>query len=146
MKNQVIRSTAIVGLFLIMAVVSVQAQTPTRVEVQIPFDFSAGKAQLKAGTYIVKQRTGNVLAISSADGKTNALISAPLTIGSRDAKAGERLVFNQYDNQYFLSQVWISADTGRQLFTSGAEVKTAREFKLARKDAQPRRIEIAAKK
>jgi hypothetical protein len=146
MKNQLIRCTAIVGLFLIMAVVSVQAQTPTRVEVQVPFDFSAGKAQLKAGTYIVKQRAGNVLAISSADGKTNALISAPLTIGSRDAKAGERLVFNQYNDQYFLSQVWISADTGRQLFTTSAEVRAAREFRLVRKHAQPRRVEIAAKK
>ncbi len=146
MKNQVIRCTAIVGLFLIMAIVSVQAQTPTRVEVQVPFDFSAGKAQLKAGTYIVKQRAGNVLAISRADGKTTALISAPLTIGSRDTKAGERLVFNQYDNQYFLSQVWISADSGRQLFTSSGEVRAAREFRLTRKEAQPRRIEIAAKK
>ena len=146
MKNQVIRFSAIVGLFLIMAVVSVQAQTSTRVEVQIPFDFTAGKAQLKAGTYIVKQRAGNVLAISSADGKTNALISAPLTIGSRDSKAGERLVFNQYNNRYFLSQVWIGADTGRQLFTSSAEARAAREFRLAGKDAQPRRLEIAAKK
>lgn len=146
MKNQLIKRTAILGLFLIMAVVSVQAQTPTRVEVQIPFDFSAGKAQLKAGIYTVKQRAGNVLAISSADGRTTALINAPLTIGSRDAKAGERLVFNQYDDQYFLSQVWISAESGRQLFTSSAEARTAREFRLARKDAQPKRLEIAARK
>ena len=145
MKNQLIKRTAIVGLFLMMAVVGVQAQTPTRVEVQIPFDFSAGKAQLKAGTYTVKQRAGNVLAISSADGKVT-LINAPLTIGSRDAKAGERLVFNQYDDQYFLSQVWITAESGRQLFTSNAEARTAREFRLAKKDAQPKRLEIAVRK
>ena len=64
-------------------------------------------------------------------------------LGSRDSKAGERLVFNQYGDQYFLSQVWLSVDTGRQLFTSGVETKAAREYKLANNNAKPKRVEIA---
>ena len=144
MKNQIMRNTAILGLFFMLAIASVNAQTPSRVEVNIPFDFSAGKATLKAGTYSIKRTSGNLLAIRSADGKTTALVNAPLTIGSRDSKAGERLVFNQYGDQYFLSQVWLSVDTGRQLFTSGTETKVAREYKLANKDAKPQRVEIAA--
>lgn len=143
MKNQVMRSIAILGLFFMLAIASVNAQTPSRVEVNIPFDFSAGKATLKAGTYSIKRRSGNLLAISSVDGKTTALVNAPLTIGSRDSKAGERLVFNQYGSQYFLAQVWLSVDTGRQLFTSGAETKAAREYKLANNNAKPKRVEIA---
>jgi hypothetical protein len=142
MKNQVMRSSAILGLFFMLAIASVNAQIPSRVEVNIPFDFSAGKATLKAGIYSIKRTSANVLAIRSADGKTTALVNAPLTIGSRDSKAGERLVFNQYGNQYFLSQVWLSVDTGRQLFTSGAEAKAAREYKLAN-NAKPKRVEIA---
>jgi len=134
------------GLFFMLAMMSVQAQTPGKIEVNIPFDFSAGKATLKAGTYSFKRMTGNALAISTADGKTIALISAPLTIGSRDFKAGERLVFNKYGDDYFLSQVWLSVDSGRQLFTSGGESKTAREYKLAKKNAKPERVEIAVSK
>src|SRR6267143_905223 len=99
MKIQVLRNMAILGLFFMLAIASVQAQTPSRVEVNIPFDFSAGKATLKAGAYSIKRMAGNVLAIRSADGKTTALLSAPLIVGARDSKAGERLVFNKYGEQ-----------------------------------------------
>lgn len=143
MKNLVMRSTAIMVLFFMLAIGSVQAQTPRRVEVNVPFDFSAGNATLKAGVYGIKRMPGNALAISTADGKTTALVSAPLTIGSRDFKAGERVVFNKYGDAYFLSQVWLSVDSGRQLFASGRETKTAREYRLAKKNAKPERIEIA---
>jgi hypothetical protein len=143
MKHQVMRSIAILGLFFMLAIASVNAQTSSRVEVTIPFDFAAGKATLTAGTYSIRRTSGNLLAIRSADGKTTALVNAPLTIGSRDSKAGERLVFNQYGDQYFLAQVWLSVDTGRQLFNSGAETKAAREYKLASNNAKPKRVEIA---
>jgi len=143
MKHQVIRSTAILGLFFMLAIASVNAQTPSRVEVNIPFDFSAGKATLKAGAYSIRKTSGNVLAIRSVDGRTTALVNAPLTIGSRASKAGERLVFNQYGDQYFLSQIWLTVDTGQQLFTSAAETKAAREYRLANKNAKPQRVEIA---
>ncbi|MFZ0062189.1 MAG: hypothetical protein WAL47_09140 [Pyrinomonadaceae bacterium] len=143
MKNQILRSVAIFGLFFMLAMTSVQAQTPSRVEVKVPFDFAIGKVLFKAGTYSIKNASDNTLAIRNIDGKTTKLVAAPLNIGSRDFKPGSRLVFNQYGNQYFLSQVWLSSDTGRQLF-SGAETKAAREYKLAHNNAKPQRVEIAA--
>jgi hypothetical protein len=142
MKKQIIKTTAMIGLFLMLAIVTVQAQT-TAGEVNVPFDFVAGKTELKAGTYNIKQRSGNVLAISNAEGKTVALVNAPLTIGSRDAKAGTRLVFNQYDTRHFLSQVWLRVDTGRQLFTTDAETAAAREHKLAKRKGAPKRVDVA---
>lgn len=145
MKNQILRSVAILGLFFMLAMTSVQAQTPSRVEVKVPFDFAAGKVLFKAGIYSIRKVSDNTLAIRSIDGKTTKLVDAPLTIGSRDFKAGERLVFNQYGNQYFLSQVWLSNDSGRQLF-SGAETKAAREYRLAHNNAKPQRVEIAARR
>lgn len=144
MKNQILKTTALLGLFFILFMTSVEAQTPSRVEAKIPFDFAAGKVLFKAGTYSIKKVSDNTVAIRSSDGKTTKLIDAPLTIGSRDSKAGERVVFNQYGNQYFLSQVWLSVDTGRQLFTSSAEAKVAREYKLAHNNAKPQRVEVAA--
>ena len=145
MKIQVLRNIAILGLFFVLAIASVQAQTPSRVEVNIPFDFSAGKSTLKAGAYSVKRTAGNALAIRSADGKTTALLNAPLTIGARNSKAGERLVFNKYGDQYFLSQVWMSVDTGRQLFPSSGEQKAARAYEIANHNAKPERVEIAVR-
>jgi hypothetical protein len=146
MKDLATKSIAIIGLFLLLAAASVQAQTPMSAEVNVPFDFSAGKATLKAGAYRIKKRAGNVLAITSADGKRTTLLDAPLAIGSRGFKSGSRLVFNRYDDQYFLSQVWLSVDAGRQLFTSGAESRAAREYNLAKKNAKPERMEVAVSK
>ena len=73
------------------------------------------------------------------------MIDAPLTVSSRDSRAGERLVFNQYGDQYFLSQVWMTVDTGRQLFTQGAEKRAAQEYRFANNNAKPKRVEIAAR-
>lgn len=145
MKHQILKTIAILGLFFMLAMTSVSAQTTGKVEVKIPFDFTAGKATFKAGTYSIKRVSNNSVAIRSLDGKTTKLIDAPLAIGARDSKAGERLVFNQYGDQYFLSQVWVDADSGRQLFTSGAEKKAAQEYKLAHNNEKPQRVEIAAR-
>ena len=145
MKHQILKTIAILGLFFMLAMTSVSAQTTGKVEVKIPFDFTAGKATFKAGTYSIKRVSNNSVAIRSLDGKTTKLIDAPLAIGARDSKAGERLVFNHYGDQYFLSQVWVEADSGRQLFTSGAEKKAAQEYKLAHNNEKPQRVEIAAR-
>ncbi|HEY6230275.1 MAG TPA: hypothetical protein VIW64_03335 [Pyrinomonadaceae bacterium] len=143
MKTIFLRSTAILGLLFMLAIANVNAQTASHVEVKIPFDFSTGKTTLKAGTYSIRQTSATALLIRSLDGKTAVLVNAPLTIGSRDSKAGQRLVFNQYGEQFFLSQVWLSVDSGRQIFTSGAEARAAHEFRLANNDAKPKRVEIA---
>ncbi len=136
-----IKNIAILGLFIILATVSVQAQS--RGEVSIPFDFHAGSKKMKAGAYVVKPMSGNTLAIRSADGRVTALVNAPLTIGERDSKAGQRLVFNKYGDQFFLAQVWLRLDTGRQLFPSKEETKAAREYELANGAAKPERKDIA---
>jgi len=143
MKTQILRSTAILGLFFVLAIASVNAQTPSQAVVTIPFDFSAGKANLKAGSYRINRLSGSAISIRSANGETAAIVSAPLAIGSRDFKAGERLVFNRYGDRYFLSQVWLSVDNGRQLSISGAETKAAREYKLTTKNGKTERLEVA---
>jgi len=144
MKSKVTTIFAAVGLLLTLAMVSVSAQTPTGAQVNIPFDFTAGKANLKAGSYTVTRASGTALKLRSTDGKKTVLINAPLTIGSRDFKAGERLVFNRYGSEYFLTQVWLTVDSGRQLLTTSAETSAARE--LARqKKGPPERVDIAVR-
>jgi len=111
------RVVTVLGMFLALAlaVAGVQAQAPSKVEVNIPFEFSAGKTTFKPGVYSIKRGSGNLLTIRNNEDKSTVLLNAPLTLNSQDTKAGERLVFNKVGDQYFLAQIWLTADTGRQL-------------------------------
>jgi hypothetical protein len=134
MKNQTYRLVAILGIFLGLAVASVHAQAPSKVEVNIPFEFSAGKTTLQPGVYSIKRMSGNNVIVSSEDGKSNVILNAPVTDTSSDPNAVERLVFEKHGEQYALSQIWLTADTGRQVWTSGKNKKSERiEIALRRR-------------
>ena len=130
MRNQIYRAIAIFGIFLGLAVASVQAQAPSRVEVNIPFEFSAGKTTLKPGVYAIKRMSGNLVTLRNVDDKTSVILNAPVNLTSNDPEATERLVFNKYGDQYFLAQIWLTADSGRELLKE-------------KKTAQPERIELS---
>jgi hypothetical protein len=130
MKNQIYRVIAIFGVFLGLTIANVQGQTPSIVQVEIPFEFSVGKATLKPGVYTVNPMSGSLLTLRSVDGKSAVILNAPISLSSSDEKAGERLVFNKSGERYFLSQIWLTADTGRQLWTE-------------RKPEKPERVEIS---
>jgi hypothetical protein len=114
MKKNLLKLTAIFAIFLGLAVTGVHAQAPSKVEVDIPFAFSAGNKTLQPGAYSIKRLSGNYLALRSAGGKT-VVLNAPLNLTSVDKDATERLVFKKYGEQYFLSEIWLTADTGREL-------------------------------
>ena len=130
MNNKIYRIVAILGIFLAFAVASVQAQAPSKVEVKIPFEFSAGKTTLQPGVYTIKRMSGNTVTLRSEDGTSSAILNAPVTNTSSDPNAVERLVFQRYGEEYALSQIWLTADTGRQVWTN-------------KKGRQSERIEIA---
>ena len=117
MKHQIYRIVAIFGIFLGLAVVSAQGQAPSRVEVNIPFEFSAGKATLKPGIYSIKRMSGNLLSLRNSEDKSTVILNAPVTINSNDPEAVERIVFNKDGARYLLSQIWLTADSGRELLT-----------------------------
>jgi hypothetical protein len=124
---------AILGIFLGLAVASVHAQAPAKVEVNIPFEFSAGKTTLPAGVYSVKRMSGNNVMLRSEDRRSSVILNAPVTDTSTDPNAIERLVFEKYGEQFALSQIWLTADTGRQVWTN-------------KKGPKSNRIEIALRK
>ena len=130
MKNQIYRIAAILGIFLGLAVAGVQAQTPSRVEVNIPFEFSAGKTTLKPGVYTVKRMSGNLVTLRNVDKKSSVILNAPVNLSSTNVEATERLVFNKYGNRYFLAQIWLSVDSGRELLRE-------------KKTQKPERIELS---
>lgn len=115
MRNQIYRAIAILNIFLGFSMASVQAQTPNRIEVKIPFEFSAGTTQLKPGVYTIKRISENLVTLKNVDDKSAAILNAPVNLGSTDIAATERLVFNRYGDRYFLAQIWLTADSGREL-------------------------------
>ena len=140
MRNKSFSSVAVLSLFFVLAIAGIQAQRPTSVEVNLPFDFTAGKANLKAGRYHIRKLSGDVLSIRDEDGK-QTIVNAPLTVGSRDSKGGARLVFNRYGANYFLNQVWLTTEIGQQLFPTKSETK-ARHIQLA-KGIKAERVEVS---
>ena len=140
MRNKIFSSIAMLSLFFVLAIAGIQAQRPTGVEVNLPFDFTAGKATLKAGRYNIRKLSGEVFSIRREDGK-QIIVNAPLTVGSRDSKGGARLVFNRYGNDYFLTQVWLTQEIGQQLFPTKSESR-ARDIELA-KGIKAERVEVS---
>ena len=130
MKNHYFRLIALFGIILGLAVAGVRAQAPSKVEVNIPFEFSAGKTTLKAGVYSVKRISANNVTLRSEDGESSVILNAPVTHTTNDPKSVERLVFRKRGEQYFLSQIWLTADTGRQVWTERKGEKTER-FEIA---------------
>jgi len=128
MKNQIYRVISIFSIFLGMAVASAQGQTPSKVEVNIPFEFSAGKATLKPGVYSIRRTSANLLILRDSDGKS-VILNAPLSLESKDE--AERLVFNKFGKKYFLTQIWLSGETGRQLIPDGKPKDKAERVEIA---------------
>lgn len=133
MKNKIYTAIAIFGMFLGLAGASVQAQSPSRVTVDIPFEFSAGKTTLHAGVYTIKRLSGDLLTLRSDNGKSTVILNAPVTHNSSDPNAVERLVFNKQGDQYFLSQIWLAASSGR-------------EVRIGREENKGERIAIAVRR
>lgn len=137
MNNKTYRIVAILGIFLGLAVANVHAQAPSKVEVNIPFEFSAGKTTLPAGTYSIKRMSGNNVTLRSKDGKSSVILNAPVTQNSSNPNAVERVVFERYGDQFALSQIWLTADTGRQVWTNKKGQRSDRiEIAIRRNNAE----------
>ena len=126
MRNKIYTAIAIFGMFFGFAVANAQGQASSKVAVEIPFEFSAGKTTLHAGVYSIKRMSGNVVTLRSEDGKSAVTLNAPVNLTSRDSNAVERLVFSKQGEQYFLSQIWLTADSGREVWKDNSGVKSER--------------------
>lgn len=141
MKRTVLSIVSLISLLLTLAIAG-SANSSGRFTVDIPFDFTVGKTQLKAGIYTVdSNRVRGVPQISSADRRTHIFVGTfggPLSQKPSPAK----LVFRRYGKQYFLAQIWnLGSTEAMQLPESRAE----RELKhLARNTAQPELVTLLA--
>jgi hypothetical protein len=118
-------SGLVLGLGLILSALPGHALDPVRVNITVPFDFTVGDNQLKAGDYIIESLLDKrVLMLRSKDGDVKQMVlTVPIetptktTIGNR-----EHLLFLHDGDRYSLSQVWFHGDEGgRDLIHGGHE-------------------------
>lgn len=142
MANQILRGltmlTLTVGLALVTAVVSANAQSARVSIAKVPFEFNVGDKALPAGKYIVRA-TMESAALLVAGEDASAVRLTHTIISSKTPDRG-KLVFHRYGDRYFLSEVWDAGEkTGRQLLKSKQErniesqlASTASKSELAR--------------
>lgn len=134
----------ILVLFAALAASSAYARIFRSTVVQIPFDFIVAGKTLPAGEYLVERST-----LNSADGlrlistdKNAGVFVLTTTVQSNWRQSGSKLVFNRYQDQYFLAEFWTSGEaTGRALIKSERERTLQRE--IAKNGDKPERIAVA---
>ena len=115
----------VLGLGLVLSALPGHALDSARVNVTVPFDFTVGDKQLKAGDYIIESLLDKrVLMLRSKGGDVQQIVlTVPIetptktTIGNH-----EHLLFLHDGDRYSLSQVWFRGDEdGRDLIHGGHE-------------------------
>ena len=124
MKRQALKTLTISSLVLMLAAVSVCAQSERSKVTNIPFSFVIGQEILPAGEYTFapnKNDSHNVWLMERQDGAKRALfITMPMR--STETQEEAKLIFHKYGDHYFLSEIWMpGGNSGRKLRVSRAE-------------------------
>jgi hypothetical protein len=141
MKRQAFSLISLLSLLLVAG--SAIAQT-VYVRANIPFNFAAGNKTLPAGTYDVgpiDHGDKKILLLRARDGHASMMVLSNVAENLTPADK-TKLVFNQYRNQYFLSEIWVNGTTrGNRLLKSSREKELARDMA---QDLTRARVEIVA--
>jgi hypothetical protein len=145
MRNHFLQTIAMIAALVVLSAVSGRAQAGSNFTVNVPFDFIASGKTFPAGEYVMGRSTqgSEGLMIRARSGNGGAYLLTK-TIQTEDNQQQTRVVFNRYNNTYFLSQIWVSGKrTGRELFKTRTE--RGLEQQLAQRAVKPETIAIAGK-
>jgi hypothetical protein len=131
MKIGILPLAVSMGVLAVLGGGRAQAQIVDQVEVNIPFEFHAGRATLPAGRYLSNRSEAmdsTVLRISGLDRRTSAFV--PVISVQSGVSAAERteVVFDRYGDDYYLSKVFEAGEgQGSQVLASASEKEIARD-------------------
>lgn len=118
------RAIAFSGLLVLLTFSSAFGQSDRQTIIHIPFNFSVGEKSFPSGKYVIERNRNNsdtVWVIRQKDNNASAIV---VTRPARayDVVEETRLVFNRYDDLYFLSEFWIvGGQTGHEIPISKRE-------------------------
>ena len=132
MKKEIMMTLTMLCFIVTLAVTPTNAQSSAHfIRIVIPFEFIIKGETLPPGVYTVKRASSErpeTLLLSSADGGSSLYIMTT-NVRVKTRESGSKLVFHQYGDRYFLSQVYEAGNNeGRQLFKSRGERATARQL------------------
>ena len=118
------RAIALSGLLVLLTFSSAFGQSDRQTIIHIPFNFSVGERNFPSGKYVIERNRNNsdtVWVIRHKDDVGSAiLLTRP--VRANDVVEETRLVFNRYDDLYFLSEFWIvGGKTGHEVPISNRE-------------------------
>ena len=118
------RAIAFSGLLVLLTFSSAFGQSDRQTIIHIPFNFTVGDKAFPAGKYVIERNrkdSDTVWVIRHKDNVGKAmLLTRP--VRANDVVEETRLVFNRYDDLYFLSEFWIvGGKTGHEIPTSSRE-------------------------
>ncbi len=124
MKSRIYGALATLAVALTVGVSFAQAQS--RVNADVPFAFSLQGQSMPAGNYEVISLGNQALEIWNLDAQRGTLVAKQMSLQSSNDQS-PKLVFHKYGDQYFLTQIWYSQDSG----IGFAESKREKEVKTA---------------
>ncbi len=110
--KSITRSVAFFGLAV--AALPVFAQSRHRIEVQVPFAFTAGQSELPAGTYVIDETATGILSISGA-GRTGSILVGAIPTGDPKRLGAPGLTFERHDGRATLAYIWAGDTSGWSL-------------------------------
>jgi len=130
MKKQTLGRFTVLSFLLMLAAVSLSAQSERTGAINIPFSFTVGEKSLPAGEYSFERNRKDsdlVWLVQSRDGHVTALFTTT-AVRATETQEKAKLVFHKYGDQYFLSQIWTQGETaGRELLIQGFERQLAKD-------------------
>jgi len=130
MKKQTLGRFTVLSFLLMLAAVSLSAQSERTGAINIPFSFTVGEKTLPAGEYSFEPNRKDsdlVWLVQSRDGDVTALFTTT-AVRATETQEKAKLVFHKYGDQYFLSQIWTQGETaGRELLIQGFERQLAKD-------------------
>jgi hypothetical protein len=143
MKKQISR-TLLSFFAVLMLAASANAQTSHRLEIQVPFDFVAGKTQLPAGHYTVRRVRFDSESALLIKGEGKGAEAVVLTNSGGEEPAGASLTFRQHGERYCLAEVSIPGTASvRAVTQTSAERELIEQAKS--RAAEPKDVSIAGR-
>jgi hypothetical protein len=125
MKSKVYGALAMLAVALTISVPFAQAQNGVKADV--PFAFSLQDKAMPAGNYQIVWLSDQAFEVRNLDGGRGQLLLKQISVQASEAKS-PRLVFHQYGDRYFLSEIW---DGQSSIGARVAESKLEKEVKMA---------------
>ena len=131
------RAIAFSGLLVLLTFSSALGQSDRQTIIHIPFNFSVGEKAFTAGKYVIERNrkdSDTVWVIRHKDNVGKALLLTR-PVRANDVVEETRLVFNRYDDLYFLSEVWTpGSQTGREIQVSNREKALEKALAVKRQE------------